>query len=93
MMKNELINVWYCVTFMVTDKGARREYSIYAQGDSETGAAVRAAVGICESNDGLSSPMFKSIRIATYHEAEQLDSELDAIAAQEAKGLEDEGDE
>lgn len=92
-MKNELMQVWYCVTFMVTESGERREYSIFSQGSSEIGAAVSAAVGILNSNDGMSAPTFKSIRIATYHEAEQLDAELDAIADQEAKELEAESDE
>ncbi|EAU9424125.1 hypothetical protein EOI87_09860 [Salmonella enterica] len=87
-MKNELINVWYRVTFMVTENGERREYSIFAEGSCETGAAVSAAVGICESGDGLSNPTFKSIRIATYGEAESLDAELDAIAGREARELE-----
>ncbi|HEY3984990.1 hypothetical protein [Cedecea sp.] len=92
-MKNELINVWYRVTFMVTESGDRREYSTFIQSSSETGAAVSAAVSICESSDELSNPSFKSIRIATYGEADSLDTELDAIAEREAKVLEEEGDE
>ncbi|MEW5290325.1 hypothetical protein ABW286_14220 [Erwinia papayae] len=93
MMKNELIQVWFWVTFMVTENNNRHEYSIYVQNSSETGAAVSAAVGICESNVGLSNPTFKAIRIATYGEAESLDAEMDAIAEREAKELEEEGDE
>lgn len=92
-MKNELINVWYRVTFMVTEDGDRREYSIFVQGNSETGAAVSAAVGICNAQDGIDNPAFKSIRIATYHEADSLNVELDAIAEREAKELEEEGNE
>lgn len=92
-MKNEPINVWYRVTFMVTENSDRREYSIFAQGNSEIGAAVSAAVGICSGQDGLSNPTFKAIRIATYGEADSLDAELDAIAEREAKELEDESDE
>ncbi|EDS8889520.1 hypothetical protein GQC79_004490 [Salmonella enterica] len=92
-MKNELINVWYRVTFMVTENGERREYPIFAEGSSETGAAVSAAVSICENRDGLSNPTFKSIRIATYGEADSLDAELDAIAEREARELEEEDDE
>lgn len=84
-MKNELINVWYRVTFMVTESGERFEYSIFTEGSSEAGAAVSAAVSICENRDGLSNPTFKSIRIATYGEADSLDAELDAIAEREAR--------
>lgn len=93
MMKNEPITVWYCVTFMVTKGGDRREYSAFIEGSSETGAAVAAAVSICEDRDGLSNPTFKSIRIATYGEAESLDVELDAIAERKEKELEGEGNE
>lgn len=92
-MKNELINVWYRVSFMVTENSDRREYSSFIQGNSETGAAVSAAVGICNGQDGISNPTFKSIRIATYGEADSLDAELNAIAEREAKQLEEEGDE
>ncbi|EIZ5130075.1 hypothetical protein RLV03_000412 [Salmonella enterica subsp. enterica serovar Benin] len=92
-MKNELINVWYRVTFMATENGMRREYSIFAEGSSETGAAVSAAVAICKSEDGPGNPTFKSIRIATYGEADKLNAELDAIAEREAKELEEEDDE
>ncbi|MGK0740023.1 hypothetical protein ACSFCX_24015 [Yokenella regensburgei] len=92
-MKNELINVWYRVTFMVTENNDRREYTTFIQGSSETGAAVSAAVSICESRNGLSNPTFKSIRIATYGEAESLDAELDAIAEREEKELEEEDNE
>ncbi|EAM9428690.1 hypothetical protein BCN13_11840 [Salmonella enterica] len=92
-MKNELINVWYRVTFMVTENGERREYSIFAEGSCETGAAVSAAVSICEGRDNLSNPTFKSIRIATHGEADSLNTELDAIAEREAKELEEENDE
>lgn len=92
-MKNELINVWYRVTFMVTENNDRREYTTFIQGSSETGAAVSAAVSISEGRDGLSNPTFKSIRIATYGEAESLDAELDAIAEREEKELEEENDE
>ncbi|EDQ3254005.1 hypothetical protein HV319_10335 [Citrobacter freundii] len=92
-MKNELINVWYRVTFMVTKGNDRYEYSIFTEGNSETGAAVSAAVGICEGSGGLSNPTFKSIRIATYGEAESLDAELDAIAEREQKEQKEEGDE
>lgn len=92
-MKNEIIQVWYWVTFMVTENNSRREYPIYVQGSSETGAAVSAAVGICEGSDGLSNPTFKSIRIATYGEADSLNAELNAIAEREAKEQEEEGDE
>lgn len=93
MMKDELINVWYRVTFMVTEKNDRREYTTFTEGSSETGAAVSAAVSICEGRDGLSNPTFKSIRIATYGEAESLNAELDAIAEREAKELEGEDNE
>ncbi|QXB75925.1 hypothetical protein I6L62_14125 [Enterobacter asburiae] len=92
-MNNELINVWYRVTFMVTEGGDRHEYSTFIEGSSETGAAVAAAVSICEGRDGLSNPTFKSIRIATNGEAESLDAELDAIAEREEKELEGEGNE
>ena len=92
-MENELINVWYSVTFMVTENNDRREYPIFVQGNSETGAAVLAAVGICNGKDGIGDPVFKSIRIATYHEADSLDAELDAIAEREANELEEKGDE
>ncbi|HCU0624339.1 TPA: hypothetical protein OUF10_004316 [Enterobacter hormaechei] len=92
-MNNELINVWYRITFTVTEGGDRREYSTFIQGGSETGAAVAAAVSICEGRDGLSNPTFKSIRIATNGEAESLDAELDAIAEREEKELEGEGNE
>lgn len=89
-MKNELINVWYRVTFMVTENNERREYSIFAQGSSETVAAVSAAASICEGRDGLSNPTFKSVRIATYGEADSLNAELDVIAEHEAMELEGE---
>ncbi|WP_324029310.1 hypothetical protein GC087_21525 [Pantoea sp. JZ2] len=93
-MKNELMQVWYRVTFMVTDRlGDRREYSIFCQGSSETGTAVSAVVGILNSKEELSSPTFKSIRIATYHEAEQFDAALDELADQDTEKLEEEGDE
>lgn len=92
-MKNELINVWYRVTFMVTENANRREYTTFIQDSSETGAAVSAAVSICEGRDGLSNPTFKSIRIATHGEAKSLDAELDAIAEREEKELEEEGNE
>ncbi|GEM_PF-2921637 len=92
-MKNELMQVWYWAVFMVTEGGQRREYSIYVQGSSEVGAAVLAAVGICETDNGLINPTFKSIRMATYGEAEQLNAELDAVAGEEAKELEGEGNE
>ncbi len=92
-MKNELINVWWRVTFMVTKGNERCEHSIFTEGNSETGAAVSAAVGICEGSDGSSNPTFKSIRIATYGEAESLDAELDAIAEREEKELEEEDNE
>ncbi|MEQ5052193.1 hypothetical protein ABN154_10255 [Klebsiella michiganensis] len=92
-MKNELINVWYRVTFMVTENNERREYTTFTAGSCETGAAVSAAVSICEGRDGLSNPTFKSIRIATYGEAESLNAELDAIAEREEKEPEEEGDE
>lgn len=92
-MKNEPIQVWYRVTFMVTQGNERREYSIFTEGSSETGAAVSSAVSICEGTDDLCNPTFKSIRIATYGEAESLNAELNVIAAREAKELEEEGDE
>lgn len=92
-MKNELINVWYRVTFMVTENGRCREYSIFVRGSSEASAAVSATVSVCKSGDGLSYPTFKSIRIATYVEADILNAELDAIAEREAKELEEEDDE
>lgn len=92
-MNNELINVWYRITFMVTENNDRREYTTFTQGSSETEAAVSAAVSICEGRDGLSNPTFKSIRIATYGEAESLDTELDAIAEREEKELEEEDNE
>lgn len=88
--KNELITVWYHAIYMVTENGARREYPIYTQGNSEIDAAVRAAVSITESNASVSNVTFKSIRIASYHEADTLDAELDAITEREAKELEDE---
>lgn len=93
MMKNELINVWYCVTFMVTVNNERCEHSVFIQDSSEIGAAVAAAVGICESRGEKTRPSFKTIRIATYGEADSLDAELDAIAEREAKELEEEDDE
>lgn len=93
MMKNELINVWYRISFMVTENNDRREYTTFSQGSSETGAAVSAAVSICEGRDGLSNPTFKSIRIATYGEADSLNAELDAIAEREEKELESEDNE
>ncbi|AIU73638.1 hypothetical protein AT03_15385 [Hafnia alvei FB1] len=83
--KNELITVWYHAIYMVTENGARREYPIYTQGNSEIDAAVRAAVSITESNSSVSNVTFKSIRIASYHEADTLDAELDAIAEEENK--------
>ena len=92
-MNNELINVWYRITFMVTENNDRREYTTFTQGSSETEAAVSAAVSICEGQDGLSNPTFKSIRIATNGESESLNAELDAIAEREAKELEGEGNE
>lgn len=92
-MKNELMQVWYWATFMVTENNSRREYPIYVQGSSEAGAAVSAAVGICEGSGGLSNPTFKSIRIATYGEAGSLNAELNAIAEREEKEQEEEGDE
>lgn len=92
-MKNELINVWYCITFIVTESSDRREYSIFIQGNSEIGAAVSAAASICEGRDGLSNPTFKSIRLATYGETDSLNAELDAITEREAKELEEEGNE
>lgn len=92
-MKNELINVWYRVTFMATENGARREYSIFAEGNSETGAAVSAAVAICKSEDGPDNPTFKSLRIATYGEADKLNAELDVVAERETKELEEEDNE
>lgn len=93
MMNNELINVWYRITFMVTENNDRREYTTFIEGSSETGAAVSAAVSICEGQDGLSNPTFKSIRIATYGEADSLDAEIDAITEREAKELEEDNDE
>ena len=92
-MNNELINVWYRITFMVTENNDRREYTTFTQGSSETEAAVSTAVSICEGRDGMNNPTFKSIRIATYGEADSLDAELDAIAEREAKELEEEGNE
>lgn len=92
-MKNELITVWYCVSFMVTENNERREYTAFFEGSSETGAAVSAAVSICEGRDILSNPTFKSIRIATYGEADSLNAELNAIAELEAKELEEDNDE
>ncbi|WP_158784640.1 hypothetical protein [Pantoea sp. BAV 3049] len=92
-MKNELISVWYRVTFMVTENGDRREHSIFTQGNSEAGAAVSAAVGICESNNGLSNPTFKSIRVATYGEQDSIEAEMEAIDEREAKELKEEDDE
>ncbi|ECO0851684.1 hypothetical protein AA073_20470 [Salmonella enterica subsp. enterica serovar Newport] len=92
-MKNELINVWYRVTFMVTENGESYERSTFIEGNSEAGAAVSAAVSICKSGDGRSYPEFRSIRIATYGEADSLNAELDAIAEREAKELEEEDDE
>lgn len=92
-MKNELMQVWYRVAFMVTENGERREYSIFTQGSSETSAAVSAVVGLINAENGLSHPTFKSIRIATNHESQLFDAELAAIAEQEEKELEEEGDE
>ncbi len=88
MMKNELITVWYCVTFVVTENAERREYSIFVGGSSEMGALVSATAGLCKGHAEFSEPTFKSIRVATYGEAESLDAELDAIAE-----LEDEDNE
>lgn len=92
-MKNELINMWWRTTFMVTQGNERFEYSIFTEGNSETGAAVSAAVSICQGRDGFSNPTFKSIRIATYGEADSLNAELDAITEREAKKLEEGHDE
>ncbi|EMZ5628153.1 hypothetical protein ABD528_004910 [Enterobacter roggenkampii] len=92
-MNNELINVWYRITFMVAENNVRREYTTFTQGSSETEAAVSAAVSICEGRDGMSNPTFKSIRIATYGEADSLNAELDAIAERESKELEGEDNE
>ncbi|MFC7509866.1 hypothetical protein ACFQUX_27075 [Pantoea stewartii] len=50
-------------------------------------------MGILNSKEELSSPTFKSIRIATYHEAEQFDAALDELADQDTEKLEEEGDE
>ncbi|MBI0275691.1 hypothetical protein I6H07_09945 [Hafnia alvei] len=83
--KNELIAVWYHAIYMVTENGARREYPIYTQGNSEIGAAVRAAVCITESNSSVSNVTFKSIRVATYEEQEIFEHELNAIAEEENK--------
>ncbi|MCR1324917.1 MULTISPECIES: hypothetical protein [unclassified Enterobacter] len=91
-MKNEHINAWYRITFMVTEDNDRREYTTFTQGSSETEAAVSAAVSICEGRDGMSNPTFESIRIATYGEADSLNAELDAIAEREAKELEEDND-
>lgn len=93
MMKNEPITVWYCVTFMVTENAERREYSIFVGGSSEMGALVSATTGLCKWHAEFSEPAFKSIRIATYGEAESLDAELDAIAEREEKELEEEDNE
>lgn len=82
-MKQELITIWYHAVFMVTDNGARREYPIYAQGNSEISAAVSAAVAITESNPHLSNATFKSIRVVTYGEQETLEAELTAIDEKE----------
>ena len=92
-MKNQPITVWYCVTFMVTENAERREYSIFVGSSSEMGAVVSATAGLCKWHAEFSEPAFKSIRIATYGEAESLDAELDAIAEREGKELEKEGDE
>ena len=92
-MKNEPISVWYFVTFMVTKNNDRREYSIFTQGNSETAAAVSSAVSICQRPDGINHPTFKSIRIATYGEADSLNAEFNAIDEREAKKLEETGDE
>lgn len=92
-MNNELINVWYRITFMVTENNDRREYTTFTQGSGQTEAAVSAVVSICEGRDGMSNPTFKSIRIATYGEADSLNAELDAIAEREAKELEEDNDE
>lgn len=82
-MKQELITIWFHAVFMVTENGVRREYPIYTQGNSEISAAVSAAVGITESNIGLSNPTFKSIRVVTYGEQEALQAELDATCDEE----------
>lgn len=92
-MKNELITVWYYVTFMVTENGERREYSIFVGSSSKMGAVVSATAGLCKGHAEFSEPAFKSIRIATYGEADSLNAELDAIAEREEKELEEEGDE
>ncbi|MEQ5051260.1 hypothetical protein ABN154_05440 [Klebsiella michiganensis] len=92
-MKNQPITVWYCVAFMVTENAERREYSIFVGNSSEMGAVVFATNGLCKLHPEFSEPAFKSIRIATYGEAESLDAELDAIAEREEKELEEEGDE
>lgn len=92
-MKNELINVWYRVTFMVTENANRREYTTFIQGNNEMGAVVSAITGICKWHPEFSEPAFEAIRVATYGEAESLDAELDAIAEREEKELEEEGNE
>lgn len=79
-MKNELMQPWYRAVFMVTENENRHEYSIFVQGSSEIGAAVSAAVGITERCYGISNVTFKSIRIATYGEAEKIEAEsADAV--------------
>ena len=93
MMKNELITAWYCVTFMVTENAERREYSIFVGSSSEMEAVVSATAGLCKGHAEFSEPAFKSIRIATYGEAESLDAAIDAIAEREAKELEEEDNE
>lgn len=93
MMKSELITVWYCVTFAVTENAERREYSIFVGGSSEMGALVSATAGLCKWHPEFSEPAFEAIRLATYGEVESLDAELDAIAEREEKELEEEGNE
>jgi hypothetical protein len=93
MMKNVLVSVWYRVTFVVVENGNCREHTTFVEGSSEIGAAVSAAVSICNGRSGISSPTLKSIRIATYGETDSLNAELDAIAGREAKELEKEDNE
>lgn len=92
-MKDELISVLFRVTFMVTKNNDRSEFSIFTESNSEAGAAVSAAVAICESDNGMSNPTFKSIRVATYGEQDSIEAGRVAIAEREAKELEEEGDE
>lgn len=89
-MKNELISTLFRVTFMVTKNNYRVEYSIFTESNSEAGAAVQASVAICESDNGMTNPTFKSIRVATYGERDSIEAGRVANAERESEELEEE---